>query len=211
MRAMHRASADLFGPRFSWEGVEPSGGLDPVLFAEAARRSGHRVEPGHHEAFRSRYVAILEEELAAAGSGARPMPGIPELLDHLRGRDDAVLGLLTGNYGEGAALKLRTVGIDPAWFRIQVFGDDAPTRPGMVAVGLERWGSLSGEAVDPRRAIVIGDTPKDVACARANGCRCLAVATGNFPVEALRAAGADVAVEDLTDPAPLLGLIEKPS
>jgi phosphoglycolate phosphatase-like HAD superfamily hydrolase len=56
--------------------------------------------------------------------------------------------------------------------------------------------------------IVIGDTPFDVECAHAHGCIALAVATGLHAVEELRATGADVVVQDLSDPAPLFALID---
>jgi phosphoglycolate phosphatase-like HAD superfamily hydrolase len=45
----------------------------------------------------------------------------------------------------------------------------------------------------------VGDTPRDVAAARANGCRCVAVATGHYDVAELREAGATVVLPDLTD------------
>jgi phosphoglycolate phosphatase-like HAD superfamily hydrolase len=86
---------------------------------------------------------------------------------------------------------------------VGAFGDDAPTRPGLVRLALER----SPSRVDPADAIVIGDTPRDVECARANGCACLAVATGGHSREQLQEAGAERVVTDLGDPAPLLELL----
>ncbi len=53
--------------------------------------------------------------------------------------------------------------------------------------------------VEAVHAVVIGDTPRDVACAHAHGARCLAVATGEYSVDALLRAGADVVFEDLRD------------
>ncbi|HEV2982782.1 MAG TPA: HAD hydrolase-like protein, partial [Vicinamibacterales bacterium] len=53
-------------------------------------------------------------------------------------------------------------------------------------------------AFAPSESIVIGDTPLDVACAKAGGARSIAVATGNHTVDQLRAAGADVVFEDLS-------------
>jgi phosphoglycolate phosphatase len=52
----------------------------------------------------------------------------------------------------------------------------------------------------PEETLVIGDTPKDIACAHAMGARCLAVATGKFSAGQLRAAGADRVVQTLEDP-----------
>jgi phosphoglycolate phosphatase-like HAD superfamily hydrolase len=58
--------------------------------------------------------------------------------------------------------------------------------------------------------IIIGDTPRDVDCAKDNGCRCVAVATGNYAAEVLSSAGADVVLPDLTDPSPLWAMLERP-
>jgi phosphoglycolate phosphatase-like HAD superfamily hydrolase len=58
--------------------------------------------------------------------------------------------------------------------------------------------------VAPQDVIIIGDTPADVDCAHASGARVIAVATGHFDIDSLRAAGADLAVHDLTDTNKLL-------
>ena len=63
MRSMKQAGRDIFGPQLSWDGIEASGGLDPLLLSEAARRSAVSVTPESHEAFRNRYVHLLREEL----------------------------------------------------------------------------------------------------------------------------------------------------
>ena len=55
--------------------------------------------------------------------------------------------------------------------------------------------------------VIIGDTPLDVAVATAGGARSIAVATGSHDMKSLRAAGADIAFEDLSDvPAVLTAL-----
>ena len=200
---MARASRELFGDDLSWEGVDSSGGLDPILFRESARQSGVRVGPEDHASFRESYISRLREELATTANGVRRMPGVLELLDALRQRDDVVLGLLTGNYGPAAELKLDAAGIPSAWFRVTAFGDEADSRPALVPVALERYRELDGVALDPSRIVVIGDTPRDVECARANGCLAFAVATGYHSVDDLSDAGAHRAVDDLSDPARL--------
>ena len=67
---------------------------------------------------------------------------------------------------------------------------------------------MYGRAIDPGAVVVIGDTPRDVACAQAHGCVAFGVATGRFSSDVLREAGADVVVEDLADPGPLIELID---
>jgi phosphoglycolate phosphatase len=131
---------------------------------------------------------------------------VGSLLALLAERADVTLGLVTGNYRQAAPLKISAAGLSPGSFSLGAFGDEAPTRPELVALALGRW-SERGARPDPDRVIVIGDTPRDVACAHANGCRCLAVATGWHSAETLRVAGADAVVPDLSDPSMLLGML----
>lgn len=214
MRAMKQVGRELFGDRFSFDGVQVSGHLDPLIFAEAAAINGLGDDPSHHEAFRDHYIPRLEAELEAHREHVQPAPGITQALAVLRQRlderGDVVLGLLTGNYTRAVPIKLTAAGIDPMWFTITAFGDEASSRAGLVELAIHKYACNYQETVDPRRVIVIGDTPRDVACARAHGCVALAVATGPFGVEQLRDAGADVVVEDLSDPGPLLGVIDAP-
>jgi phosphoglycolate phosphatase-like HAD superfamily hydrolase len=64
---------------------------------------------------------------------------------------------------------------------------------------MRRYLEATGRAAPADRVVIIGDTPLDVDCAHHNGCRCLAVATGIHPPDELRAAGADLVVDDLSD------------
>lgn len=210
-RAMQTAAQRLFGERFSYEGVEFAGGIDPQLFSEAAHRSGMAEALAHEAAFRDQYVVELRSELARTGN-IEPMPGIPSLVETLRSRmeadDGVMLGLLSGNYHNAAPLKLDAIGLDARWFPITAFGDDAATRPDLPPVAMARYHRHTGRQADPRRVVVIGDTPRDVECARAHDCVPFGVATGRSSVADLKAAGAEIAVESLADPSPLLALID---
>ena len=64
-----------------------------------------------------------------------------------------------------------------------------------------------GVPADPRQTVIIGDTPLDIAVAVAGGTRSIGVATGYHDADALRAAGADVVFEDLSDTAAVLSAI----
>ena len=46
---------------------------------------------------------------------------------------------------------------------------------------------------------VIGDTPRDIHCARSLGCKVLAVGTGRYSVKALKAHKPDRVVSNLSD------------
>lgn len=209
MRAMARAGASLFGEGFHFEGIVAAGGLDPLLFAAAAGRCGVDCNDDNHARFADTYYQVLEEELtlAARDGGVRVMPGVVELLASLGAHAEVTLGLLTGNYGRTAALKLQAGGIDPSMFVVTSFGDEAPDRPAMVPVALERYRALHGREAVACDVVLVGDTPKDIAAAKAHGCAAMAVATGPFSVQQLLDAGADAAVEDLSDPVALWELL----
>jgi phosphoglycolate phosphatase-like HAD superfamily hydrolase len=119
------------------------------------------------------------------------LPGVVELLDELSARDGLRLALLTGNYEPVARLKLRSAGIGHRFAARQgAFGSDDEDRTQLPAIARDR-AAANGRAFPRERTVVIGDTPRDVACAHADEVRCIAVATGRFPVAELRAAGAD--------------------
>jgi phosphoglycolate phosphatase-like HAD superfamily hydrolase len=209
MRAMMRAGKQIVGADFSFAGIEIAGGLDPLLFAEAARRCGVEDPSALEGQFRRAYVQILSEELRAGAAGVWAFPGVLDLLDGLAGRDDVTPGLLTGNYREGARLKLQAAGIDSGIFSLSVCGGDAVDRRAMAALAKKLQGERTGIAPEAIRVVVVGDTPRDIDCAHANRAPCLAVATGNYSERELLAAGADAVVPDLTDPAPLFELMER--
>ncbi len=122
------------------------------------------------------------------------LPGIADLLSALSDRDDVRLSLVTGNFEPVARLKLGRAGIGHHFTAGQGgFGSDAEDRATLPGIARKRAGH-DGIAFARERAIVIGDTPRDIACARADGVRCFAVATGPFAVEDLT--GADGVAHD---------------
>ena len=56
-----------------------------------------------------------------------------------------------------------------------------------------------GYKFSPEECIVIGDTPRDVECARIHGGHCIAVATGPYPKEDLLNTEADIVLDSLED------------
>jgi len=213
MEAMRIVGERLFGAGFSWEGVDPAGALDPDLLTQALYANGVPDGPEQHQRFHDAYVEQLPIELATRRDRVAAKPGVHDLLAQLHTRaensDDVALGLLTGNYEKGAAAKLVAVGIHLDWFAVQAFAGEANDRAGLVELAMCRFAQRYGQPIKPYDVIVIGDTPRDIAAAKAHGCRCMAVATGRFTVEELREAGADVVAKDLTDPQPLLDMIAR--
>ncbi len=211
MRAMATVADRLFGEGFQWEGVIPAGSLDPIIFAEAAALNQLPDADAAHAQFEDHYVSELEKELQTNLHHVEVMAGVFEVLEYLRNRSlasrDITLGLLTGNYTRAVPVKLNAAGIDTTWFEITAFGDEAPTRPDLVALAMRKYETHHGFAPSPDRVVVIGDTAKDVHCAKTHGCVAFAVSNGGFSIEELEQAGADVVVADLSDPTPLLRLL----
>jgi phosphoglycolate phosphatase-like HAD superfamily hydrolase len=114
------------------------------------------------------------------------VPGMPDLLAWLGQREGVKLGLLTGNYEPVARLKLKRAGVGK-WFPYGcgAFGSDSEDRAALPGIARRRAGHI------PRGdTVVIGDTPRDIACARADGVRCVAVTTGQYGPEQLEDADA---------------------
>jgi phosphoglycolate phosphatase-like HAD superfamily hydrolase len=120
-------------------------------------------------------------------------PGVPALLDRLAARDELRLSLLTGNLEPVARLKLGRAGIGHHFPPGQgAFGSDDDDRAALPEIARRRAGAR-GRPWPRERTVVIGDTPRDIACARADGVHVIAIATGPFGADELR--GADAVVE----------------
>lgn len=112
-------------------------------------------------------------------------PGMVDLLEELRSREDVVLSLVTGNLQQIARLKLERAGLDGFFGRGQGgFGSDAEDRTELPAIARGRAGA-DGEPYPREKTVVVGDTPLDIACARADGVRCIAVTHGAYDAAAL--------------------------
>jgi phosphoglycolate phosphatase-like HAD superfamily hydrolase len=199
IRAMLAAGQELFGPGFTAEGVPVAGRLDPLIMSEMLERSGVPRSADNLAAFRRRYAEHLPRNLDP--ERGRALPGVIALLDALAMDPSLALGVLTGNFAETGSLKLRHCGIDPARFHISVWGDESPRTPPardhLPPIGIERYNARYTRRIAPANVTIIGDTPHDIACARAHGCRSLGVATGSFTQDQLAAAGADRVVPTL--------------
>jgi phosphoglycolate phosphatase-like HAD superfamily hydrolase len=119
------------------------------------------------------------------------IPGIAPLLERLAARADVRLALVTGNFEPIARLKLKRAGIG-RWFAAGQggFGSDSEDRTALPPIAPPPAGDGQGRSHTRERTIVIGDTPRDIACAHADGVRCIAVATGPHAAEELGAADA---------------------
>jgi phosphoglycolate phosphatase len=202
--AFQEAMVDTFGTAGDVEGVSFAGKTDPQIareLLEGMGLAGHEIKRGFPQLWK-RYLAGLEARLP--DSPMEVLPGVSALLDAVHASGGQVaLGLVTGNILGGARLKLGSVGLDRRFpldgTLVGGFGSDSEDRDHLPGIAIRRARAVWGTEVRAEQVVVIGDTPRDVACGQAAGTRTLAVATGHFTAEALSGAGADVVLEDLSD------------
>jgi phosphoglycolate phosphatase-like HAD superfamily hydrolase len=144
-------------------------------------------------------VGVIERMVAAGGDVFHVCPGVPELLDALSRERRIVPSLLTGNLERLAEAKLRLVGLWD-YFKVRgAFGSDHPDRDQLPAIAADRINTHLGRHLPPHRFVIVGDTPRDIACARHFGARVVAVASGQHTGEQLAAFVPDSLFENLTD------------
>jgi phosphoglycolate phosphatase len=182
--------------------VEAAGRTDQAIMRDLLRQAG--VADADIDARWPEVEAAAVEayaRLCPADLSAKVAPGVPPLLEALALRPEAFrLALVTGNLEPVARRKLAAAGIGHHFAPgLGGFGSDAEERDRLPAIARARAAAPPW----PRaRTVVIGDTPRDIACARADEVRVAAVATGPFPVEAL--ADADAVVDDARALLPVL-------
>src|SRR5687768_10144989 len=206
-RAMNRACQDVVGAGDAMTSVEFAGRTDWSILADIMAKHGRTLDTTLLADLRDRYVRHLAEEIQHRGTGVKDvMPGIGPLLEALRRRDDAALALLTGNFIEGARIKLEYFDLWK-YFRCGAFGGDAASRNDLVPIALSRareHGIVNGE---PSKVLVVGDTPNDVECALVANATAVGVATGGYSTDDLHAAWADIVFDDLSDTEAFLRLL----
>jgi len=195
--AFVRAMEETFGTAQDADKVLFAGKTDPQIAREIL--SGAGLDRGAVDrglpALWERYLGHLEAALEH-----HPMtilPGVHALLDALALLDDIGVGLVTGNIAGGARLKLHSAGL---WdhFGVGSYGSDHEERDELPAIALGRAREHWGHTLSAEQAVIVGDTPRDVACGRAGGMRTLAVATGMFTAVELEATGADAVLDDFS-------------
>jgi len=164
----------------------------------------HEIEdtPEHWQKFRKAYLAHLPHMLHTRLG--RVLPGVVELLDQLAVRKNVALGLLTGNIRQGATHKLGHYGLEQ-YFAFGGFGDLHHDRDQVAHEALASARQHLSMEPELNRVWVIGDTPRDVRCARAIGARAVAVATGGYLAADLSLASPDIVLEDLSQLGDLAG------
>ncbi|MDQ3624026.1 MAG: haloacid dehalogenase-like hydrolase [Verrucomicrobiota bacterium] len=176
--------------------IEIAGRTDSAIARQILRRCAQQASPENLARLLDGYVHWLDKLLPQ--TQGRLLPGIVPLLDALHARPDVVLALLTGNLQRGAELKLTHYGV---WhyFEFGAYADDHHDRNELGHFARSRARERHGIEFPPEKIYVLGDTPHDIACARAIGANAVAIATGSFNREQLASYGPDFLFDDLSD------------
>ena len=200
------AMSETYGTSGPLKEVSFAGKTDPQIARELLLAAGldHQEIDRGFERLWTRYLANLEALLP--DDPVDVLPGVVELLDALAGEDDVAVGLLTGNIQGGARLKLSSGGL---WehFGFGSYGSDHEERDELPAIAVGRAREIYGEVISAELAVVVGDTPRDVACGKAGGTRTIAVATGTYTADALAASEPDHLLDDLSATSEVLDLL----
>lgn len=197
--AFDLALADVLGELPAGR-VAMSGKTDRLIVHEHLALLGREPDPALVDAVLVRLVDRLAAEAHRIPDLGSPCPGVEQLLAVLSERADVVSGCLTGNLRPNALVKLAAFGLD-RYIDLDVgaYGSDHFDRNCLLPLALERAAARFGGDFAPESTWVIGDTPLDLACARAGNARCLLVATGTYSLEELAALAPDAVLADLTD------------
>jgi phosphoglycolate phosphatase len=194
-KAFARVFANFFGVTDGTEKLKFAGRTDVAILREFFVHNAIAPSPENMEQFFEAYVFLLEHMLQQLPGGVHP--GVWTWLHELRALPhQPIIGLLTGNIRLGAEIKLRQFNL---WgqFATGAFADDSAERNEIAAIAKQRGEALLGKPLAGDEVLVIGDTPLDIACARAIGAKVLAVGTGMYRPKDLLPLKPDWAVENL--------------
>lgn len=191
-RSMNLAFHALFGIKDAFKGIPMAGRTDPQIMKEGLKFHGLPYMDGNVGKMKEVYLKFLEHEI---NNPLRHLkPGIKETLSLLHDMD-MVIGLLTGNLEKGAEIKLGAFGLND-YFLDGAFGSDDEDRDKLLPIAIGKF-AQKGFWFYPKDCIVVGDTPRDVQCAKIHGACCIAVATGPYSKENLLNTDADIVIDSL--------------
>lgn len=196
--AMVQTFEELFHIKDGFNGISMAGKTDPLIIRTAFEKHGITPAPDIVEKFKKRYFELLGKNIKLSYARKKIYPGVSELLAELDIHPEIKMGLLTGNWREGARIKLSYFNFY-RYFSFGAFGSDSIDRNELLPIALKRCDICNGNGLTEKDVVVIGDTPNDVQCAKVHGALSLAVATGTYSVADLYNSGADLALENLSD------------
>lgn len=202
-RAFLDAVTEVTGSRPEAGHLDFGGRLDTEIAGMLLAAAG--ADPAQAASVLEVLEQLVAERLGELRAQTSTYPGIDAMVARLAGAGVRQT-VVTGNVPAVARHKLEAgLLVPPIELDFGGFGDSAPDRAAVARVALGRL-AATGWQPDLGEVWIVGDTPRDLDCARAVGVRCALVATGRKTVAELSGLGADIVLPDLSDPDPLLRL-----
>jgi phosphoglycolate phosphatase len=188
----------LFGREL--DGVVPMAGrTDRAIVLHTLERAGVSDPRQHVEAFLAGLAGQAPGFRALVMKRGHALPGAAAALAGL-GPAHAVQSVVTGNIRPLAEAKLGALGMTGHLdLDIGAYGDHHENRAELVHLARRNAARAYRQDFAGEAAVIVGDTPLDIAAAQAAGARSVGVATGASSVADLTAAAADAVLPDLTD------------
>lgn len=195
-RSLNKAFEEVLGIKDAFKNFEMAGKTDVQIIKEGLILKG--IEPSTHliNDLIGSYLKNLSIEIN--NNSKHLKPGVKEFIEFIHYELKYPMGLLTGNLEKGARIKLEPFGLN-YFFPIGAFGSDHEDRNQLLPIAVRRFFERFNNSLDFHQCVVIGDTPRDVACAKPYGAKVIAVATGPYSIEQLRTTDADIVVETLSE------------
>ena len=183
--AKRRAMLERFGSVGALDDIAFGGKTDWHILAELLAPLGYT--PGDIGREMPAYEQIMARHMRQiqADFQAQPLPHALDVVTNFRDRADVTVGIVTGNTSLTAKIKLEMAGFQRNWFAIGAFGSEAMARADLTRLARKRGSDHADYAFADEDIFVIGDTPDDIAAARAINAKAIAVSTGYVPREQL--------------------------
>jgi phosphoglycolate phosphatase-like HAD superfamily hydrolase len=196
-RSLNISFEEIFSIKNAFKDITMAGKTDIQIMKEGIEKHNLPYDGSIISKIIDRYIKNLAIQIN--NNNKHIKPGIKELLEFLlQEKSDYAIGLLTGNIEEGARIKLGAFGLNH-YFPLGAFGSDDEDRNKLLPIAIEKYRKILGLSIKFKDCIVIGDTPRDVYCAKPYGAKCIAVATGPYSYNELLKTGADIVMKDLSD------------
>ncbi|HVZ39384.1 MAG TPA: HAD hydrolase-like protein [Candidatus Kapabacteria bacterium] len=199
---------DVLGDAGHADNMELHGKTDRLIMLELCSRAGITGSDAARLCSRMERALLEQWEMHLDAETVELLPGVRELVERLAERPGICLALLTGNLEPAARMKLAPHDLN-GFFPFGAYGSDAVNRNDLPPIALERAHAHAAHRFTYQATVIIGDSHRDIGCARAWGIRSLAVATGSLTEEELLGHEPDVVWPSLADTERIVEWIEQ--
>lgn len=194
-RSLNLAFKEVLEISDAFKNFEMAGKTDIQIIKEGLIIHGIKPTPLMIKKLIKSYIKNLSIEIN--NNSKHLKKGVPQFLNFIKNELRFPTGLLTGNIEKGARIKLEAFSLNP-FFPFGAFGSDHEDRNHLLPIAIERFFRIYKRKISFNQCIIIGDTPRDVECAKLYGAKVIAVATGPYKEEELQKTEADFVIKDLT-------------